>query len=202
VERPLVIDREGRERDWEWLIANFGAVVLKRATVPAGATHVYRIIKLVDAEGPAVQIVNVVDQDGTPLEGITVVRHWPDAPPLPAWPPPASRWRGEGVYGRTGSNGDIGFGMGHGDYYFPPEGGASAVWLADEAGPSDFIGGLGMIGATDHRHLDVYYRRQEVSSPPPPPPPPPPPEEELWEALLERLQRIAALLEQIAQEPQ
>ena len=213
MEKPLVIDQDGQERDWEWLIANFGAVTLERAEAPEGVAQVYRIVKLADTEGPAAQVVNVVGQDGEPLEGITVVRHWPDAPPLPDWPPPTSRWRPRGVYGQTGVNGDIGFGMGHGDYYFPPDGGASAVWLADEAGPSDLIGGLGMIGATNHRHLDIYYRRVAVqeSSPSPTPEPAPKPQptptpipvpDVLWDTLLERLNRIVALLEQIVQEQQ
>ncbi len=209
MERPTVVDQEGQERDWEWLIANFGAVVLERAEASAGAQQIYRIVKVVDREGPAAQVVNVVDQEGNPLEGVTVVRHWPDAPELPDWPPPASRWRSRGVYGQTGSNGDIGFGMGYGDYYFPPGGGASSLWLADEAGPSDFISGLGMIGATDHRHLNIYYQRLDVETMPAPlptpgplpTPTPTPVFDVLWDTLLERLNRIITLLEQIVQEP-
>jgi hypothetical protein len=211
---PKVYDQEGDERDWHWLIANFGAIRVERAQVPEGASHVYRIVKLQDAEGPAVKIVHVEDEAGKPQGGIRVVRHWPDAPQLPEWPPPASRWQERGVYGDTNVNGDIGFGMGRGDYYFPPEGGASAVWVASSAGPSDYISGLGMLGGTNHRHIDVFYQLQAVEGKPPepsptptPPPTPtptptptphPPEEEDNWEKLFNRLDRMIELLEQLS----
>jgi hypothetical protein len=208
---PKVTDRQGQERDWDWLIAEFGAIELEFAEVPAGEGLVYRIVELREVEGPAAEVIHVEDQDGNPLEGIRVVRHWPQAPLLPAWPPPTSRWRDRGVFGNTNVNGDIGFGMGHGDYYFPPKGGASAVWVAEESGPSDFVAGLGMLGGTNHRHLDVYFQRTdaEVSEPspepatPPPAPPepvpePPPAEPEEgdhWDQLFQRLDEIIKLLE-------
>jgi hypothetical protein len=178
---PHVFDQQGKERDWVWLEENFGAVSLERTEVPAGVTHVYRVVKLQDAEGPAVQIVNVTDADGQPLDGVQVVRSWPDAPPLPAWPSPTSMWRNQGVYGGTDGQGNIGFGMGRGDYYFPPGGGASALWVASEAGPADLMTGLGMLGGTNHRRVDVYYQLQPVDAPAPEPPQsvtPPQPEPE------------------------
>lgn len=200
--QPKIYDQQGQERDWHWLASTFGEVQLERAEAADGTGPVYRVVRLQDAEGPATQIVEVVDQAGNSLEGVKIVRHWPDAPPLPEWPAPISRWRERGVYGPTGGNGDIGFGMGHGDYYILPQSGASAVWIADEAGPSDFVGGLGMLGGTVHRHLDVYYQLQEGDVPPPPPPPPPsppppppPPPEDKWEMVMEKLDRIIALLE-------
>jgi hypothetical protein len=148
--------------------------------------------------------VHVTDQEARPLETAQVVRHWPDAPPLPAWPPPTSRWRDRGVYGQTNPSGDIGFGMGHGDYYFPPEGGASAVWVAEAEGPSDLVSGLGMLGGTSHRHLDVYFALQDVDAQTPPPLPPPSPApaqplppapEDNWGMLFQKLDQIIELLE-------
>jgi hypothetical protein len=143
-----------------------------------------------------------------------VVRHWPDAPQLPDWPKPISMWRKRGVFGGTNMNGDIGYGMGHGDYYFPPDGGASSVWVADESGPCDLVSGLGMLGGTNHRHLDVFYRLQDVEEPPtpppppspppppppptpppPPPPPPPPSPEDRWQQLFDKLELIISMLE-------
>jgi hypothetical protein len=214
MDRPKIYDQQGQERDWTWLIANFGAVKLERAEVAAGVDQVYRIVMIKDAEGPAVTVVNVTDPDGKPLENVRVVRYWPDAPSLPGWPPPASRWRDRGVYGGTNINGDIGFGMGRGDYFFPPSGGASALWVSDERGPSDFIEGLGMLGGTNHRHLNIYFQLQGVEAEPPEPPEPPAPpepptppeppapptppapeEQENWDKLFERVDRIIELLE-------
>jgi hypothetical protein len=191
VEEPEIVDQHGQVQDWAWLVANFGDVRLERADASEEVTRVYRIVRLEDSEGPATQIVNVVDEEEVPLGGIHVVRHWPDAPQLPDWPPPVSRWRDRGVYGTTNARGDIGFGMGHGDYYFPPDGGASAIWVADADGPADLLSGLGMLGGTDHRHLNVYYQLQDVAESTPPPPP-----EDEWSRLLQKLDRIIALLEQ------
>ena len=208
MEYPKVYDRQGQERNWDWVLAQYGPVTLERAPTSGGVTQVYRIVQLREKEGSATQLVNVRDPSGRPLDGITVVRHWPGAPTLPNWPPPASRWRDRGVYGPTNANGDIGFGMGQGDYYFPPNSGASAVWVAHQNGPSDCIGGLGMLGGTQHRHLDVYFQLQNVSgptppspppprppSPPPPQPPSPPAPTDHWAVLFEKLDRIIALLE-------
>jgi hypothetical protein len=215
MEMLKIYDQQGHEQDWSWLIANFGQVRLERAEVPDGTSQVYRITMLRDAEGPAVTVVNVKNQGGRPLENIRVVRYWPDAPSLPTWAPPASHWHDRGVYGGTNINGDIGFGMGRGDYYFPPSGGASALWVSDERGPSDLIEGLGMLGGTNHRHLNVYFELQDVEppappeppeppappeppEPPEPPSPPAPEEQENWQALFERLDRIIDLLEDLS----
>jgi hypothetical protein len=208
MDRPKIYDQQGIERDWTWLVANFGTISIERTEVPEGVGRVYRVVKLQDAEGPAVKIVHVRTPDGKPVGGVRVVRTWPGAPHLPPWPQPTSQWRDQGVYGNTNVNGDIGFGMGHGDYYFPPNSGASAVWVADEAGPSDFVSGLGMLGGTNHRHLDVSYELRELGTPPPTPPTPPPtpptppptpptppPPTDNWEKLFQKLDRIIEVLE-------
>ncbi len=174
MDSPKIFDRQGREQDWDWLAANFGDISLQRAEISKGERLAFRITKLQESEGPAVQIVHVTVEGGEPLEGICVARHWPDAPELPVWPPPASFWRDRGVHGKTNVEGNIGFGMGRGDYYFPPSGGASAVWVADAAGPSDFLSGLGMLGGTNHRHVDVHYQLETAEASPPPAPAPPP----------------------------
>lgn len=175
MDMPKVFDQQGQEQDWDWLLATFGPVTLERAGALEGVSHAYRVVKVQEAAGPAVQVVNVVDQDGVPLDRIRVVRYWPDAPALPEWPLPASRWREQGVFGGTNVEGNIGFGMGQGDYYFAPNVGASAVWVADGAGPADVVSGLGMLGGTNHRHLDIYYQLIEIETPPPGEPPIRPP---------------------------
>ena len=207
MEEPRVYDQQGQERNWQWLVANFGSVNLERAEVPQGPGKVFRVVKLQDREGPAVLVVHVTDQEGNPRDGVTVVRYWPDAPSLPDWPPPTSRWRTRGVFGGTNPNGDIGYGMGTGDYYSPPKGGASAVWVAEQAGPSDCVSGLGMLSGTNHRHLEVHFQLQDVKGEPPPPTPPPPtppeptppPAEDNWARLFKQLDRIEAQLENLSE---
>jgi hypothetical protein len=200
-----IFDRQGQERDWDWLIAEFGAIQVERTPIPEGATKVYRIVKLQDAQGPAVQIINIRDQEGSSLEGIRVVRSWPDAPALPLWPAPVSMWRRRGVFGATNQNGQIGFGMGHGDYYDPPGGGASCAWVADLKGSSDLISGLGMLGGSPHRHLNIYFQIEDVTERPPKETPRKPQErpkavsaasQARLQLLLDRLDQIIHLLEE------
>jgi hypothetical protein len=145
---PLVIlDLNGVQRDWNWLRDTFGNVNLYRA----GAGTAYRVCVLKAIEGPATLVAKVTD-DGQPLVGITVIRYWPGAPQLP---PELVGWFDRGIYAQTKANGEVGFGMGGGDYYQPPGGGASAIWV--HGLPSDLVTGLGMLWATNHIHLDTEF---------------------------------------------
>ena len=217
MELAEIYDLHGSEQDWDWLGAAFGGVQLQRAEAPGGAGQVFRIVRLQVVEGTAIQRVWVLDQEGNPLEGVRVVRAWPDGPSLPAWAPPASRWHERGVYGVTNSSGEIGFGMGHGDGYALPGTGTSAVWVAEDAGPSDVIDGLGMLEGERPRHLDVTFQLRDVGGEPPSPPPPPPPApssppdqtpepgpqaaEEDWAKISAKLDRILELLERESHGP-
>jgi hypothetical protein len=221
VDKPKVLDLQGQERDWEWLESEYGRVTFKLAQAPSPGAPVYRLFRLQDTEGPAAAIVNVVDPNGQPLEGVRVVRYWPDAPELPDWPEPVSKWFERGVHGPTNAEGNLGFGMGKGDYYRPEDGGPCAIWVADGAGPSDLLGNHGMLHGTNHRHLNLFYRlepgaeaeeplpapeepepqpapEEPEDSTPPPAPPPAAPElsEEQWRELFDRLDRLIHALEE------
>lgn len=197
MDAPPVYDQNGNEQSWGWLVTNFGPVAVERSAAAGG--QVFRIVELRDSEGPAVLNVTVRGADSQPLAGVNVARYWPDAPQLPDWPPPISRWQPRGVFGETKPDGTIGFGIGRGDYYWPPKGGVSAVWVADARGPSDMMTGLGMLGGTNHRHVDVVYQLVDAMEddgdddgddvqPP----------EGQWELLLSKLDRIIELLKKQA----
>lgn len=162
-EHPKIVDLEGFERDWGWLEVGFGAIELERVEVPAGQSQVYRLVKLEVAEGPAVQVVNVLGLDGLPLEGIRVVRSWPEGPEFEAGAETAAEGRNTGVSGPTGTEGNLGFGLGTSDRYEPPAAGTGVVWVADEAGPSDVISGLGLLDETDHQHLNLTFQLVDLS---------------------------------------
>jgi len=175
-------------------------------------------------EGPAVLVVHVSDVQGVPLEGVSVVRSWAGAPGLPAWPNLASRWHDRGVYGATGRAGTVGFGLGPEDTYRLPGAGPSAVWVADQAGPSDRVDGLGLVVSEKRLHLDLFFRvaqeltpvlakagialspssaATEVLLPPDPPAPPPAPlplAADQWALLIERLDRVIQSLEEQSEE--
>ena len=161
-----IFDKDGLERDADWLRQEFGAVEVQRGD---GDWHV---AELREAEGAATIIVTVLDQGSEPVEGALVARWWPD-PSLPELPIELTGWHAIGVYGETNANGDIGFGMGGGDYYYPPDAGASDVWIDYD---SDLVHGLGMVGSTNHRHLNVVFRYLPEPPPEPTPEPTPSPE--------------------------
>jgi hypothetical protein len=148
-EEPLltIYDLGGVERDWDWLTATFGAVTLERGTGTASVT----VLRAV--EGPVALVIRVIDSAGDPVENVTVVFHWPDAPELQSWQQACGLDRGLPIL--TNSNGYAEFAMGLGAYYFPPASGPHTVWLAVEG--TDCLGGLGMLGGTNHIHLDSEW---------------------------------------------
>ena len=146
---PLVYNCEGVITNTLWLTATFGPVGWERG--PDGRAE---LTELHCNIGPSTLVVFVEDVNGDPVEGVTVVRYWPDAPPLP---PELATWHDRGVYGPTNAEGSIGFAMGGGDYYWLPSAGVSAVWVGGAPG-SDLMHGLGMLGETEHQHLDSVFR--------------------------------------------
>ena len=181
---PVLLDSSGTVRDLGWFVDRFGAAVAWTCAEPhPDADHVFRLVELREQCGPAVLIVRVLSGDGAPLAGLAVVRGWPGAPALPEYDPPASRYTipeqpGEiarGVVGWTSGSGDVGFGLGPGDYYDPATGsGVSWAYIADYDGPSDLIQGLGMLSGTEHCTLYPTFERipkDEIEPPTPTPGP-------------------------------
>jgi hypothetical protein len=145
----LILDKDGVAKDWDWLVATFGAVEIVRAA-PGPA---YRVCTLQEEHVQVTIKVRAAESE-TPLSGITVIRYWPDAPFLP---PEMVDWHDRGVHVPTNEAGLVEFAMGMGDKYFPPSAGASDIWVSDSAYPSDLMKGLGMLDGTDHIHLNVEF---------------------------------------------
>lgn len=176
---PAIYDYEGNVRDVGWMFDEFGTV----SWTPASAykdkvtSTVFKLIELRAQCDYATLKVVVLDENGSPLPGVNVVRYWPGAPPLPDFSnSTASQWTTVGVYGATGADGAIGFGMGTGDYYFADtQMGVSSIYVASLDGYSDWLLGLGMLGGTNHCHLDSVFQRVSSEEPPTPVPPTPTP---------------------------
>ena len=176
-----VIDKFGNVKTSAWLLDQFGPVAVQAP--PQAATPYYAVTHLVEnadlgpeaeAAGKRLPIgvqacssvfVKVLDSNGLPTPAI-VCFSWPDAPPYPG-----AGWGDKAVTCYTKANGYADFAMGGGAYYFPPNMGPHQVWVFGP-GTSEIVRGLGMLGGTNHRHLDVTFR-QSPGIPPPPPPPPP-----------------------------
>jgi hypothetical protein len=143
-----IYDYDGTtERDWAWLEEEFGAVTLDRGD---GAASV-RVLRAI--EGPSTLVIRVEDPEGTPRQNVPVFFHWPDAPELDPGLYACGLTRG--IVEQTNDRGEVGFGMGRGAYYFPPAGGPHSVWVAVEG--TDCLGGMGMLGGTNHQHLDSVW---------------------------------------------
>lgn len=187
-----VYDLSGTKRDWSWLEGKFGPKLLR----PSQYTYAYRVVRIDERRGHASFIVKLIDENGAPVSGITVIRNWVGMGPehqLPTWVEPPERWFERGVHGETNNNGDIGYGMGPGDLYYPPATGASSVWGGHKEGDqkwgSDCLSGLGWIvhPIDGDLHLDVVLQRT-VGEPPPPEP------DENWQMLFETLATTNALM--------
>jgi len=186
-----IYDVMGNERNWDWLAAKYGPLVVHSADPGPG----WRLVEIrEDADLPAnvsvtaisplaapTIMVKALAADGRPAVDMWLAWYWPDAPENPdAMPanglPAGMRPNRADRPGVTNLNGDVGFAMGRGAYYFPPEIGPHAVWVW--GANSDVILGLGMLGATNHDHLNLVYR-QTAEEPPEPPSPPEYPTEEV-----------------------
>lgn len=142
-----IYDLDGTEQDWPWLIDTFGAVTLQRGTC-AGSVATLQAI-----EGPTALTVLVLDGDGTPVQDMEVVFYWPGAPALE--PGQEACGLDRGLVLLTKEHGKAEFSMGGGSYYWPPAAGPHTVWLVTQG--TDCLGGLGMIAATNHIHLDSEW---------------------------------------------
>lgn len=197
-----VYDWQGNERDIDYLKGEYGDFVVQPAA--NGDGPVYKIAVLREqVDAPASILVTVKDKEGQPLEGVPVAWYWPDAPAddnagplggvLPGMRPNRC------VTGLTNANGDVGFGMGGGAYYWPDQGeiGPHAVWMHGADTRSDLILGLGMVAATNHNHFDVEYARlDEDTEPPDPPDPPECPVEEIL-AELDKIEEAVGTIRQL-----
>lgn len=195
---PALYDTDGTVQDIAWLEDTYGNVGWECAETHPDADYIYRLAELRASCGPAVIVVNVKDKDGNPLSGRAVVRYWPDAPLLPEYDPPASRWTDRGVVGWTSDNGDVGFGLGGGDYYWPETGsGVTRIYIADHEGPSDLVKNLGMLAGTEHCTLFPVYHRIPKEDVDPPTPTPGPTGEPIPEGLF-RIDEFYIQLEEVA----
>lgn len=149
-----IYDFNGNVSDDVWLHSTFGEVV-----VADDERKQYSVNALRARTGDASIVVRVIDEAGNAIPGVKVVFSWPDAPV-----DESLGWHSRGVVGETNEEGCVGFGMGPGAYYWPPAGGPHSVWIYG-VGTSQAVGGLGMIGATNHDHVNVEFIRGAIDPP-------------------------------------
>ena len=145
---PDVFDKDGARRDWDWLRGRFGNVQF----LDAGAGAKFRLARVDVTEGPATLKARVLDAQGAPHGGQPVANNWPDNT-LPDLRNAGlmTLWKDRAVYQQTEPSGYTGFGLGPGSYIRDlAEGGPHTVWVLSPSLRSDGIGGVGMLGGTNH----------------------------------------------------
>ena len=166
---PLVYNAAGEPRSLEWLREKYGPfIIYDPPPLPEGEQALtWNITTLREKlDAPAALVVLCKDLDGEPLAGVKVAWYWPDAPTDAACGPQGAPFdhvtpaRAHSSY--TNVNGDIGFAMGQGAYYWADRGerGPHAVWIHGTETRSQLILGLGMLAGTNHHHFDVEYTAQ------------------------------------------
>jgi len=156
--------------DMAFVAAEYGTT-LTRADDAVGTLTTYRLVAMVERLGPSNIDVFVLGPDGAPLPNLPVAFYWPTAPD----PSRPDEWYPNKVTGVTGADGRAGFAI-TADAYLPccGCGGPHAIWVSEPGGApdttvaSDLVDRLGMVGGTNHRHLDLMFQRVD---PPPAPAP-------------------------------
>lgn len=176
---PTVYDRHGNRQPWPWLKDRFGPLVIHPKGPGPGwvCTELHENADLHASDDAAAPIIMVkaLTQNGDPAPDVLVAWYWPDAPENPDAGPanglPAGMRPGRADRpGATNAAGDVGFAMGGGAYYFPPNIGPHATWIYGAATNSDVVFGLGMLGGTNHDSLWAVFQYVPAGEPPPAPP--------------------------------
>lgn len=140
-----VYEADGNEKDMIWALEKYNFAIVE---APKDADH-WEIVELHEMIGPSSMTVRTQP----PTKGIPVVFGWPD---------------GE-VEQDTNEDGQTGFGMGEGAYYKPTQGESGPHYVFIAEGATDTIKGLGMIGGTNHAHIEPTFQLVEGKEEPPTP---------------------------------
>jgi len=189
-----VFDINGAERDWAWVVQEFGDldVRLADAVEVDGTMQVVRLVEVREEIGPASCTIKLLNLDGAPVQSIAIAWYWPGAPIIPDTPPVTSRWEERADIGFTDAAGTVGPVMSVDGYYDPRyQIGPYGAWVLAPAHPSDGLFGLGMIAGTEHRHLNPTFQVVIVGDEPPTPPTP---EDDALERIADACERIAEIL--------
>lgn len=155
--------------DMAWVKSEYGTEV-KRADGGAVADSgtVYRLVAFSEREGPSNIDVFVTDGAGQPISGVAVAFYFSSAPETSR----PDEWYPVKVSTKTGADGRAGFALAS-SAYLPSCGGGGphAIWISepaisqDQSIPSDLADKLGMLGGTNHRHLDILFQKQDKGQP-------------------------------------
>lgn len=150
-----IYDLHGNEQDEQWLRSNYGDVEIQECIGSA-----YTVSELREVEGPMAIDVRVRSDVGAPVGGVVAVFWYSTAQELPN----DSGWFMRGATAVTNIDGKTDFIMSGDSAYFLPSAGPHNIWLYGDCF-SVMISGLGWLGGTNHRHLNITFAIKEQAPP-------------------------------------
>jgi hypothetical protein len=130
-----VYDVHGAEQSYAWAVEKYGVHVEQMAGWG------YHCVELRERSGPSSVDVWVRQASGAPAGGVRVEFHWP----------------GDMKVQYTEASGKAGFGYGRGSWINEPAAGGAHWLVVQDMDSCDAVSRLGMLGGTNHDHLDVSY---------------------------------------------
>jgi len=143
-----VFDAEGNEKDMLWAREKYNLPLIDKASKEED--H-WEVVELHESIGPSSMTVRGIAEHPS---GLSVAFGWPDGLD----------------FQDTNAKGQTGFGMGPGAYYNPEEGHGPHFTFMSTIYPSDEVTGLGMIGKTNHEHLEPTFQFVKAKEEPEPEP--------------------------------
>jgi len=131
-EGPHIYDVDGKQRDWQWARERYGLPEIKRA---AKEVDHWEVVELREQIGPVAMRIQMVGEItvGVPVRIV---------------------WRDDHVVHKTNMAGYADFVLDA--YYRPPNIGPYSVYIDRDA--SDVVDGLGMLGKSNHAHLNLTFQ--------------------------------------------
>jgi len=162
--RVRVFDASGNERDLEWAKKKYNIIVNE---CPRDVDH-WELVELHEKVSCAATLTVYVI--GERIEKVPAAFYWDDAPD-----PAPGEWKPRKKVQATNEEGQTGFGMGPGAFYHPQlEHGPHSAWISQpiKGIPSDELDGIGMVGGTNHDHIDPTFEFIKGEEQPEPEPEP------------------------------
>ena len=143
-DKPVILDKDGNQRDWAWLQEQYGNVRLLAAV---GYPR-FKLVKIQETEGPQLFQVDLLNQHGIPHTGQPVCLSWPSLA-NPSFDIPEIGEGSKSMYAPRGivqwtENGTTGFGLGRDSYTKDyAVGGPYSAWVLSPSTYSDCLTGVG-----------------------------------------------------------
>ena len=145
--------------DLAWLRTIYGIRVVPASEAAARAAGaVYRLVQVIEREGPVAIESWLVDAQGKRLAGREVTYCYPAQVPATGDPGCGTNL----VPTQSSSDGHADFIMTGSAYVGCGQPGPFAAWVNESGIPSDRVFGIGMLLGTNHRHVNFVFQRVSI----------------------------------------